>query len=348
MYTLLRPHDGASFAELMDVLLADATVRNAKSLRGSFAKKTVKGRDYWYYQFTDIDGSNKQVYVGPESGRVRELIDAAHKEPVNDEHLKASIAAAIKAGYATTPPKQFKIISRLADYGFFAAGGVLAGTHAFIAIGNLLGVRWTDGDSTMDVDFAHAGKHIAIALPSNIKVDLFDAIESLEMGFVPLSAFNGNQGGSYINPETKEERIDFLTPLTGLSTEPVFIQEIGIALQPLKFMELSLGRVDRSAILSSTGNGAVAINVPDPALFAVHKLIVSAERGSANPKSTKDVMQAAAIISFYLDHDSKAIADAWRETLARGPGWKKRMNDGLGRMASLYPDLHKRFVAKVR
>lgn len=348
MYTLLRPHDGASFAELMDVLLADATVRSAKSLHGSFAKKTVRGRDYWYYQFTDIDGGTKQVYVGPESERVRELIEAAHKKPVNDEHFKTSIATAIKAGYVTTPPKQFKIISRLADYGFFAAGGVLAGTHAFIAIGNLLGVRWMDGDSTQDVDFAHAGKHIAIALPSNIRVDLFDAIESLEMGFVPLSAFKGKQGGSYINPETKEERIDFLTPLTSLSTEPVFIKEIGIALQPLKFMELSLGKVGRSAILSSTGNGAVAINVPDPALFAVHKLIVSAERGSANPKSTKDVMQAAAIISFYLDNDSKAIMEAWRETLARGAGWKKRMNEGLGRMAALYPDLHKRFVASTK
>ena len=179
-------------------------------------------------------------------------------------------------------------------------------------------------------------------------MDLFDAIESLEMGFVPLSAFNGKQGGSYINPETKEERIDFLTPLTSLSTEPVFIKEIGIALQPLKFMELSLGKVDRSAILSSTGNGAVAINVPDPALFAVHKLIVAAERGSANPKSTKDVMQAAAIISFYLDNDSKAIVEAWRETLGRGAGWKKRMNEGLERMAALYPDLHKRFTARTK
>jgi hypothetical protein len=200
----------------------------------------------------------------------------------------------------------------------------------------------------MDVDFAHAGKHISIALPTNIKVDLFDAIESLEMGFVPLTAFNGGHAGSYANPETKEERIDFLTPVTGLSTEPVFIKEIGIALQPLKFMELSLGKVGRSAILSSTGNGAVAINVPDPALFAVHKLIVSAERGSADPKSTKDVMQASAIISFYLDNSRNAIVDAWRETLARGPGWKKRMLEGLERMNALYPGLYKVFTASIK
>ncbi len=347
LYEPIRQQDGASFAELMDVLLADATMRSANSLPGSFAKKTIKGRDYWYYQFTDIDNRLKQVYVGPETERVRELIES-HNRKTDDTHLKESIAAAIKAGYATTPAKQFKIISRLADYGFFAAGGVLAGTHAFVAIGNLLGVDWADGASTQDVDFAHAGKSIAIALPSTLNINLVDAIESLEMGFVPMTAFNGGQGGSYVNPETKEERIDFLTTVTGLSTQPVFIKEIGIAMQPLKFMELSLGRVGRSAVLSATGSGAVAINVPDPAIFAVHKLIVAAERGSANPKSAKDVMQAASIISFYLDNDQKAIQEAWRETIERGTGWKKRMNEGQARMEAMYPNLHKRFVAAVR
>lgn len=344
LYEPIRQQDEASFAELMDVLLADATMRSANSLPGSFAKKTVKGRDYWYYQFTDIDNKLKQVYVGPETERVRELIEIHHRK-TDDSHLQASIAAAIKAGYATTPAKQYKIISRLADYGFFAAGGVLAGTHAFVAIGNLLGVRWKDGAFTQDVDFAHAGKSIAIALPSNLNINLVDAIESLEMGFVPMAAFNGGQGGSYINPETKEERIDFLTTVTGLSTQPVFIKEIGITMQPLKFMELSLGKVDRSAVMASTGSRAVAINVSDPANFAVHKLIVAAERGSANPKSIKDVMQAASIISFYLDNDQKAIQAAWRETQGRGTGWKKRMNEGMARMAALFPDLHKRAKA---
>jgi hypothetical protein len=106
--------------------------------------------------------------------------------------------------------------------------------------------------------------------------------------------------------------------------------------------------VGRSAVLSATGSGAVAINVPDPAIFAVHKLSVAAERGSANPKSAKDVMQAASIISFYLDNDQKAIQQAWRETLERGAGWKKRMNEGQARMEAMYPNLRKRFVGILR
>ena len=192
----------------------------------------------------------------------------------------------------------------------------------------------------MDVDFAHAGKNIAIALPSNIKPNLHSAIESLEMGFVPMSSFNGKHAASYINPASSEDRIDFLTPVTGLSVEPIFIKELGVSLQPLKFMELSLGKVDRSVVISSSGTRATVVNVPHPPVFAVHKLIVSVERGTENIKSAKDVTQAASIMSFYLDHDSRALLEAWKDAAGRGSGWLKRMNQGLERVKTLHPTIY--------
>lgn len=83
------------------------------------------------------------------------------------------------------------MIRRLLDYGFFKAGGVLVGTHAFLAYGNLLGVVWGDASRTQDVDFAHAGKSVSIALPGTVEVDVHRAIESLEMGFLPISGIAG-------------------------------------------------------------------------------------------------------------------------------------------------------------
>ncbi len=337
LYFLIKP--STPLAELSDVLLAGEMMRDIGSLPGSFAKKNIKGRDYWYYQFTDLSGKSKQVYVGADSDRIREMVERS-KQPHNDAYVQQVIAEAIKSGCATMPVKQFNIIRRLADYGFFAAGGVLAGTHAFNAIGNALGVKWAGGDSTMDVDFAHAGKSIAIALPSNIKPDLHSAIESLEMGFVPMSAFDGKRGASYVNPKSKEERIDFLTPVTGLSTAPVFIKDLGVSLQPLKFMELSLGKVDRSVVISSAGSRATVVNVPHPPTFAVHKLIVSVERGAENIKSAKDVMQSASIMNFYIDHDKISLREAWKDTWGRGAGWAKRMEQGLARMKSLHPETY--------
>ena len=313
-------------------------MRDIGSLPGSFAKKHIKGRDYWYYQFTDLNGESKQVYVGADSDRIREMVERS-KQPHSDAHIKQVIEEAIKSGCSTMPVKQFNIVRRLADYGFFAAGGVLAGTHAFNAIGNALGVKWMGSDSTRDVDFAHAGKSIAIALPSNIKPNLHSAIESLEMGFVPMTAFDACHAASYVNPQATDERIDFLTPVTGLSSAPVFIKELGVALQPLKFMELSLSMVDRSVVISSSGSRATVVNIPHPPVFAVHKLIVAAERGAANIKSAKDVMQAASIMDFYLAHDKDALREAWKDAQGRGAGWEKRMNQGLERMRHIYPEI---------
>jgi hypothetical protein len=60
-----------AYAQLFDATLASDLSRSVANLRGSFARKTVKGRDYWYFQFTDIGGSLRQMYVGPDSEQIQ-------------------------------------------------------------------------------------------------------------------------------------------------------------------------------------------------------------------------------------------------------------------------------------
>jgi len=45
----------------------------------------------------------------------------------------------------------------------------------------VLGVRWGSDERTQDLDFAHAGKQLSLALPSNATLDLSDAISKLEI-----------------------------------------------------------------------------------------------------------------------------------------------------------------------
>jgi hypothetical protein len=73
------------------------------------------------------------------------------------------------------PPKHFRIINRLSEYGFFRAGAVLIGTHAFLAMGNMPGVRWLDGAETVRETFAHAGHNISVALPASFKLNVHRA-----------------------------------------------------------------------------------------------------------------------------------------------------------------------------
>lgn len=335
MYERMSVAAQTDFAELVDQLQAAHIMRSVADLPGGFASKEVKGRQYWYYQYTDLNQSIRQLYIGRESEAVRSLISEFKNKKLTDNQFIGNL---LKHGYTATESRQFKIIKKLADYGFFAAGGVLVGTHAFAAIGNHLGVKWTCNAQTQDVDFAHAGKTIALALPSNLNPDLQDAISSLEMGFVPMSSFNGEPSGTYVG-KNKEDRIDFLTPIIGLSTAPIVIKSMNIALQPLKFMELALTDVTRSAVISTNGHDAIFINIPDPALFAIHKLITAIERGATNPKSLKDLTQAASLLFFYPDTDPDRLKMAWKETASRGSGWNKRMEQGLNKALLAYPEI---------
>jgi len=333
-YQALSASAQNAYADLLNAAMAAHVSGSVAGLNGSFAKKTVHGREYWYFQFRDIGRSVKQIYVGPESAALSALIrDHKDHEP---KPLQRLAAAAVALGCDPMLPKHFRVIRRLAEYGFFKRGGILVGTHAFMAMGNMLGIAPTERMQTQDVDFAHAGKNISVALPANIKVETASAIESLKMGLLPISSLSGSLGGTYINPKDPAFRLDFLTSRHTRSDAPVFIEGLQIALQPLRFMEFSMVEITQAALLSD--EGCVMVNIPRPDRFAIHKLIVSAERDVANAvKAEKDVRQANVLIQYYLDHRPEEIAETYRDALSRGPGWRKRLAGGLARLARINP-----------
>jgi hypothetical protein len=214
------------------------------------------------------------AYVGPAGERVQALVDrfGAVKAP---RRLAPQAQAAQALGNAATLPKHFRIVRQLAAYGFFRAGGVLIGTHAFVAMANMLGIRWTDAQRTQDVDFAHAGRNVSIALPVDLQLSVHDALTSLEMGLLPIAEFSGQTGAQYRNPADPELRLDFVTS-AGRGADVVVMEQLGVALEPLKFMEFSLEGTTQTALFSR--EGACIVNIPAPERYAVHKLIVHGER----------------------------------------------------------------------
>lgn len=335
-----------AYAELLESARAQDLHRSIANLSGSFASKQIKGRKYWYYQYRDVDGSVKQLYVGPDTEEVRVLMERAKEKP--SKALEPLARSAIALGCVRVLPKHFRIIRRLSEYGFFHAGGVLIGTHAFLAHGNMLGVRWHDGAQTLDIDFAHAGKNISLALPTTIKVDVHKALESLEMGFLPIASFDGYTGPTYLNPAEPELRVDFLTPLNRAGEKPFNLSNLNVALQPLKFMEFVLEHPTQAAVFYE--EGAVIVNVPMPVRYALHKLLVWGEREEAfRTKAGKDLLQSAALISYLKDHRPTEIHEAWTDLLGRGKGWRKRADEGIEALGKLAPDLNVReFLYKAK
>lgn len=323
-----------AYAELADQVLALEMQDSLGKLSGAFHKRTLKGRAYWYFGYRDVDGSGRMIYVGPDNERVRHLVDRYQAQKAL-QSVGPQANAAIALGCAGVLPKHFRVIKRLAEYGFFRAGGMLIGTHAFVTYGNMLGVKWLDANRTLDVDFAHAGKNLSLALPTNVRMDVREALESLEMGLLPIIRLNGKAGAQYRNPGDAELRIDFVTSTRRDTVEAVYVPEMNLALAPLKFMEYSLENPLQACVFSK--DGACMINVPAPERYAVHKLIVYGERPvNERTKARKDLHQAAALIQYLLEQgDEERLRAAWEDAAARGKGWQKRLEQGWGALQQL-------------
>ena len=312
---------------------ADLT-RSIADVPGGFAKKRVAGRDYWYYQIKTPDARLQQTYVGPDDAPTRALIES-HADPGKKQarqHLVQLTRSAVELGCADIPSKHARVIGRLADSGLFSAGGILVGTHAFLAYQNLLGVTWVGGAATLDLDFAHAGRNVSLALPENLRMDTPAAIDSLQMGFVP-----NHSKTSFKKSDEPDFDLDFLTSMGRTDHAPIHIARLGLTLQPLRFMELSLEDPMRCTLLARTG--PIVVNIPRPQRYALHKLLVCGERPQEQrTKANKDVVQAAALLDYLLNEDAEELGALWVDVMGRGPGWKRRLEEGFNTAVRMFPD----------
>lgn len=310
-------------------------VRTVSSLPGSFSTKKVKGKAYVYYQTPDLTGKQTQIYVGPASPELEALIAEHRSRPQEprQQHLRQLTRVAIAAGCSYIIPTHARIIGRLADAGFFHAGGILIGTHVYLAYQNLLGVTWSTGAQTLDLDFAHAGKNVSIALPASMQIDTHAVIDSLRMGFVPVKSLT-----TYVKSDEPDLQLDFVTAMHRGGDEPVKIEALNVTMQPLKFLEFSMENPIQLVLLSNTG--PIVVNAPPPEKYAVHKLLVYGERPQAQrTKAGKDLDQAAALIEYLAENDPDALREAWRDLTSRGPGWKDRAWQGRVALHRRHPGI---------
>ena len=238
-FTPLSASAQTAYAQLLDAAHAADFARTVADLPGTFARKQVKGRPYWYYQFLDVAGRKRQVYV---------------------------------------------------------------------------------------------------VLPADVDVDIHEALQSLQMGLLPIEHSDGGTGATWLDPNDPEFQIDFLTPLHRGGAKPFRHPGLGISLQPLRFMEYLLEDVQQAVVFS--GPGVALVNVPHPARFALHKLIVAGERPlSRAVKSNKDVQQAAALLSLLKSQAEDTVLEAHADLARRGPGWSRRLAQGKTQLARVAPEL---------
>lgn len=313
------------YAELLEQLSVYEASRSIGHTAGSFVTKMVKGQEYYYFQHVVPGGTKRQTYLGRRDSELDELADRFAEGRVNiaaDQQSIERLAALLRAGGAmVTDPPSARVLRALADAGVFHAGGVLVGTHAFIVLGNLLGVRWDTSLRTQDVDIA-VDPRLDIAIPG-IDADLPSARESLQMGFLPVPGLDAKSPTTSFKVRGQSLRVDVLTPAKGSNLRPVSLPRFAAAAQPLRFLDYLIDSSIKAAVVDG---GVVAVNVPDPARFALHKLMIAGERpASMQAKREKDLSQAAQVLEALHSDRPGDLAIAWDALVDQGMSWVKRV-----------------------
>jgi hypothetical protein len=115
--------------------------------------------------------------------------------------------------------------------------------------------------------------------------------------------------------------------------------------QPLRFLDYLIHEPEPAVILHDAG---IYVQVPSPARFAVHKLIVSRRRKEGAAKRDKDIQQADALLRALTEKRPHDLKLAWDEAWARGPKWRQLLEEGLGDVTGFARDLTLKTVGALR
>jgi hypothetical protein len=121
----------------------------------------------------------------------------------------------------------------------------------------------------------------------------------------------------------KTLRIDILTPGKSADSGPIFIRRFNTAAQPLKYLDYLIENPLTAVMVHGF---PCLVKVPQPARFALHKLIVSRERGQASTdKKRKDIEQARALLALLREDLPGDIETAKADLAKKGKSWQKKL-----------------------
>jgi len=135
-------------------------------------------------------------------------------------------------------------------------------------------------------------------------------------------------------------RLDLLTPAQGArSGRPIPIPRLRAAAQPLEFLDYVIEGAISVPLLNG---GATLVNVPDPARFALHKLIVSGRRQAfEQAKAVKDRQQAGELLAALYDDRRGDLTLAVEALNKRAAAWRIRLRRELAKLPDGFGDARK-------
>lgn len=172
------------------------------------------------------------------------------------------------------------------------------------------GTKYSAAIKTRDIDFL-------VPTPSKTKTKTDIPRLLKDLGFVV--GFKGSEG--YIQLEHADLIIEFLVPEKGRgSDKPYQLPQFGLNAQPLRFLDLLILDTIKVKI------EGIEVNLPHPANFALHKLIIF-QRRTKQEKIIKDRNAAIEILRALINKGETAIIKRVYNSMI--PKWRKKVIKGL-------------------
>ncbi len=322
------------FADLLQKCL-DAEFDEAFPENGSFAKvKSANGQQFWYYKGyrsgEHVSGEKRFAkYAGPVADpAVTSRVERFRQIKASFKERRALVSALHAAGLPSPTSLVGDIVESLWRAGLFRLQGVLVGTTAFQTYAGLLGLRLPHAVlMTGDVDFAQFHS-ISVSVEDSVP-SILDALRQADQTFRELPSLDspvkswryGNRTGF---------KVEFLTPNRGKDSyadSPAAMPALGGAhALPLRYLDFLIHQPVRSVLLHK---GGIAVLVPAPERYAVHKLMVSELRRAGPDRGNKpenDISQALTLIHALSVNSRKVdLGAAFIEAGNRGSKWRSTL-----------------------
>jgi hypothetical protein len=336
MPRLFTPHSRALAAAYADIE-NQAIAQEAAFLRtpGSVLERSnAGGFKYYALQQYDQEGAKRETYLAgpvgdPEADRTAGEMRIRIQE---QRDVIASLRLLIREGYGSLGPKHYVAVAALGNAGVFSDGGALVGTHAFEVILNRLGVR-ASAFPTTDVDVARASKLAVRNVPEG---GLLEILRGTGIDFQEVPNFDPRDPAIKIKEKGHSRfTIDLLVPSPNMEYSTRYVPELKAHATALPYFKYLISETQPGAAISRTG--CVAVRVPVPEKFALHKLLVSQLRVGKGEKSRKDVHQAAILIAALSELHPGAIEDAFAKTPVSGRSKIRKSLVDAGKLLADHP-----------
>jgi hypothetical protein len=181
---------------------------------------------------------------------------------------------------------------------------------------------------TQDLDVAQF-RTISIAVEDQVEEPLLHVLRAVEPTTEAVTETYSN-GMTWRYAIGDKYRVEILTPNRGPDSDAlVRLPALQTDAKPLRHLDYLIYQEVQAVSLYGAG---IAINVPAPERYCLHKLIVSRRRSNTSEsqaKARKDRQQASELILALSEQRPYELRDAWEELQERGPKWRQLATEAL-------------------